>query len=135
MFFGGDNLASLPYPLILGPDTLIDSSPSELLFVAKYQYNAISCDSTLHITQTFFSPITISIYPVPVISEFIIHSDELLPTGSTAELYDIAGRLMQIQQFTGNNTVMKVVNYPRGIYMCRIVSGENSIVVKKLVIE
>lgn len=122
--------------MVFGHDTLstIDSS-IELLLIAKYKYDTTNeCGIALHVQQTVALPNNITLFPNPATSDCTIHSSTPFPPNSKAEFYDLTGRLIHTRALAGSNTVISVSGLAPGMYQCRITSGDNNVVVKKLVV-
>ena len=120
-----------------GSDTLSLPVGFQLLYIGKYKYDSINCNETVYIplkinTATDFSGIIF--YPNPATSECTIKSDVPFPTGSKAELYDLAGRIINTYLLSGNSRIISLAGIAPGMYQCRIITGNNNVVVKKLVV-
>ncbi len=79
--------------------------------------------------------IAIYVYPNPADEELNILLN-VIPEGKTMiEFHDVAGRLMFVQEINSTNARIDISSLPQGVYMCRIVNGENIIARDRIVKE
>ena len=78
-------------------------------------------------------PLAIYVYPNPANNELNILLNSL-PEGRTMiEFHDVAGRLLMSQEITSTNARIDISSLPQGVYMCRIVNGDNIIARDRIV--
>ncbi len=133
-YLGGDYLVDT---MIFGHDTLFPQTLMwEASFISKYKYDTVFCNTEEPPLKSAMalSVNTIGVYPNPVSFEVTIHSDIPFSQNSKAELYDITGRLIDIYLLTGYNVVIPVSGLAPGLYQCRIITGENRMAIKKLIV-
>lgn len=121
--------------LVIGPDTLkipIAGTAPEYLFIGRYKYNE-TCLPAGIVPVKPASP-DIVLYPNPATSECTIHCDIPFLPGAVAELYDFTGRHVSTVPLYGSDAVIPLSRLVPGLYQCRIVQGDNKVVVKKLVV-
>ncbi len=113
----------------------------ETMFTAKYIYDFPNCtrDTIPYHIKTSISAISdqnisISVFPNPATDEVTIHSETPFPNGTNIELYDLTGRLTNTYHLSGNNTEISTATIPPGLYLCRIYTGGNEPITRKLVI-
>ncbi len=132
-FMAGDYEDTLAF----GLDTLKASGTDEYLFVAKYQYQSSLCEAQIALeSQTLSQSETFDIvlYPNPAYNECTISCKKGFGENTTAEIYDVSGRLANSYSLTGNYTTISTANLPTGMYICRIYNGGLNVQNKKLVI-
>ncbi len=106
----------------------------ESYFFAKYTYDTIGCTADISLETADLSAIgTINIFPVPATGECNVLSSMPFAQGAKAELYDMAGRLLNTWALSGERTSLSLIDIASGLYICRLISG-NNIVMKKLVV-
>ena len=93
----------------------------------------LSSASTLNIKQVSTTQ-NITLIPNPAKNTCKIHSDIALQTGCNAELYDYTGRRVDAYSIMGKDTEISLKNMNAGVYQCRIINLDGSILVLKLVI-
>ena len=117
-------------------DTLPYISSNEGLFVGRYKYDASPCMAEVPLAVPDESNTALSnimIFPNPAFNECTIQSIEKFPAGASAGIYDLTGRLLREFDLSCKSTVISVKDFTPGMYTCRIVSDNNE-VVKKLVV-
>ncbi|MBP8040425.1 MAG: T9SS type A sorting domain-containing protein [Bacteroidales bacterium] len=77
-----------------------------------------------------FNPV---IYPNPSDGKFYIEMNTSETTDHNIEIFDILGKKVFQEQFTGNKTAMDLSEQPGGVYMCRIFSGNKSHIQKIII--
>ncbi len=121
-------------PMFFGPDTL--ATPvlhvNEEIFIAKNRYDSTGCYSMPLQSTVTERQFACTIFPNPAINEFTIYSDVKFLPGAHAELYDISGRVLGNYLLAGNNTI-RLPEISVGVYLCKIISGDD-VVIKKLVV-
>jgi len=120
---------------VIGTYSLDASSFAEDFFLAKYNYSTGSCSApTVNAVPAIPASAGITIYPNPAAYECTIESGAPFAAGSHADLYDLTGRFIRAYALYGNSTVISIAGLSPGMYECRIITGENNVVVKKLVV-
>jgi hypothetical protein len=76
----------------------------------------------------------VSIYPNPAANECWIRSGVPFPAGTRAELYDLTGRLKKTFAVNGAATIIPLSGLSPGMYLCRIISPDEGIIVRKLMV-
>ncbi len=72
-------------------------------------------------------------YPNPATNEYIIQNNTGFAPDARATLFDLAGRFVGSYSLAGNKTIILLNSLAPGTYQCRIISGEN-ILVKRVVV-
>ena len=85
--------------------------------------------------STSEEPLAIYVYPNPADNELNILFNSLPKGRTTIEFHDVAGRLMFVQEINSTNARIDISSLPQGVYMCRIVNGENIIARDRIVKE
>jgi len=127
--------------IVIGPDTLVNPGPfHEYLMLAKYRIGSMPCGSylcnpaTLNTITNQFPEANITVYPNPAFNEFTIQNDHSFAPGDKAELLDMAGRLVGKYALNGVAVEVYLTSLQPGIYQCRIITRDHSVIVKKVVI-
>ncbi len=145
---GGDDLANLLVDnrgnlyvcgdyymdsFVVGHDTLrLTDSTLETLFIARYTYPICSIPA-LEVKAEVEPLAGIFLYPNPASNELLIHSGSGVSI-IEAEISDIAGRQIAKYKLTGNQPSIDVSNLPPGVYLCKMYTAENSIIVRKFIV-
>ena len=79
--------------------------------------------------------IAIYVYPNPAENELNVLFNDMPDGKNTIELLDVTGRLMLSQEITSTNARIDISSLTQGVYMYRIVNGENVIVRDRIVKE
>jgi len=116
--------------LITAHDTINDSG-GEYFLIAKYKYECSQLETP---ELASFSPVNVNIYPNPAYDEITIKTDQPFPENSKAMIYDLTGRLINTHSLTGNTTDFSVSGFPPGLYECRICTGGENVIIKKVVV-
>lgn len=74
----------------------------------------------------------ISIYPNPATDLVTINTP--LATGAVVEFFAVDGRKLSQQKLTSTSTALDLSGYANGVYICRIVQGNQTIKTQKVVI-
>jgi type IX secretion system substrate protein len=134
-YVGGDYF--IQATMIFGDSILssLDTPFKENLFVAKYRYtyDTAPCPSYLETKEPLIIALGVTLYPNPAANECTIQSGSAFPQGSVAELFDLAGRLINSYPLSGNSSVISLIGVAPGMYQCRITTRDG-VVVKKLVV-
>jgi len=85
--------------------------------------------------STDAEPLAIYVYPNPANDELNILLNSLPEGRTTIEFHDVAGRLLLSQEISSTNARVDISSLPQGVYMCRIVNGENVIARDRIVKE
>lgn len=72
----------------------------------------------------------INIYPNPNNGIFTIEKN--IDENTTLEVYNLSGQLILQKSFVGNTTQVNLTNYPKGIYLVKIIA-DNKVTVEKIV--
>ncbi|MBQ4475192.1 MAG: T9SS type A sorting domain-containing protein, partial [Bacteroidales bacterium] len=91
--------------------------------------------STTDVVEENAEPLAIYVYPNPADNELNILFNSLPEGRTTIEFHDVAGRLMMSQEITSTNARIDISSLPQGVYMCRIVNGDNIIARDRIVKE
>ncbi len=131
-YFGGDFEEDT---IFLAGDTI--RAKDETFAWAKYRYQVETCATVppyAGVSNTQPAIREITLYPNPTGYECTISSGSPFPAGSRAEIYDMTGRFLHDYALYGNSTIISVDNLPPGLYQCRIITSENNITERKLVV-
>ncbi len=121
--------------MIYGPDTLGPApAGEEPFFIAKYRYDTVLCAPKLGAGMPVARVNNIRLFPNPAGDECIVQNDIPFYPGSVAEVYDLAGKLVNTYPLSGIATVISLTSFSPGIYLCHIVAGNRELTVKKLVV-
>ena len=85
--------------------------------------------------STDAEPLAIYVYPNPANDELNVLLNALPEGRTVVEFHDITGRLMLMQEITSTNARIDISSLPQGVYMCRIVNGDNIIARDRIVKE
>ncbi|MBQ6275430.1 MAG: T9SS type A sorting domain-containing protein, partial [Bacteroidales bacterium] len=85
--------------------------------------------------STSEEPLAIYVYPNPANDELNIILNSLPGGGMTIEFHDVAGRLMLAKEISSTNARIDISSLPQGVYMCRIINGDNIIARDRIVKE
>jgi len=118
--------------MILGHDTLTNTSSNENMFIAKYNPNF--CNPILDVPVNNTSQTSILLYPNPANNECTIRYDGNIILGTTMIIYDMAGRLVLSCPLANNITTIPLTELNPGVYQCRIIAEGKDMVTKKLVV-
>lgn len=80
-------------------------------------------------------PLAIYVYPNPADNELNVLFNSLPEGRTTIEFHDVAGRMLLTQEITSTNARIDISSLPQGVYMCRIVNGDNIIARDRIVKE
>lgn len=122
LYLGGDYGGN---PMVIAGDTLVHNDSSyETIFLAKYWYDSVMCDSIRHtlgatLPLKFTVPV-ISIFPNPANETCTLTTNSWFSEGSYAEIYDLAGRVIRKFIIFGNTTSLNVRGIVPGMYQCRV---------------
>ncbi|MBO4874270.1 MAG: S8 family peptidase [Bacteroidales bacterium] len=91
--------------------------------------------STTEVVEENAEPLAIYVYPNPADEELNILLNSL-PEGKTMiEFHDVTGRLVLSEEIKGNSTSINISSLRQGVYMYRIVNGDNVIARDRIVKE
>ena len=96
--------------------------------------NSKSSTTTAVESQNAGQP-AIFVYPNPAKSELNVLLNTLPEGRTTIEFHDVAGRLALTREITSASACIDISPLPQGIYMYRIISGENVLARDKIVKE
>ncbi|MBO7482229.1 MAG: T9SS type A sorting domain-containing protein, partial [Bacteroidales bacterium] len=91
--------------------------------------------STVAVAEPDAEQLAIYVYPNPADEELNILLNSLPNGRTTIEFYDVAGRLLMSQEITSTNARIDISSLSQGVYMCRIVNGDNVIARDRIVKE
>jgi hypothetical protein len=117
--------------LVFGNDT-VKGAGGERMYVAKYR--PYLCSPQPNIVKYTPDIKSLTLYPNPATNTLTIQYPNPANGGTTANIYDITGRLMGSYPLTGNSTTISVQNLSPGIYQCRITDASGYIATKKVII-
>ncbi len=104
-----------------------------VIFTASNAYGSSTITSQLKIAScTGIEPnsltASISVYPNPASNLFTAESDFFATSKTSALIYDITGRLMDVPlAYEGNKILVHVENLSNGVYVLKFQVGENSV--------
>ena len=122
LYLGGDYGGN---PMVIADDTLVHNDSSyETIFLAKYWYDSVMCDSIRHtlgatLPLKFTVPV-ISIFPNPANETCTLTTNSWFSEGSYAEIYDLTGRVIRKFTIFGNTASINVRGIVPGMYQCRV---------------
>lgn len=91
--------------------------------------------STTEVVEENAEPLAIYVYPNPADEELNILLNSL-PEGKTMiEFHDVTGRLVLSEEIKSANTSINISSFKQGVYMYRIVNGDNVIARDRIVKE
>ncbi len=95
----------------------------------------INSKSTTEVVEENAEPLAIYVYPNPADEELNILLNSL-PEGKTMiEFHDVTGRLVLSEEIKSANTSINISSLKQGVYMYRIINGENIIARDRIVKE
>lgn len=105
----------------------IDNGTPQNIFIAYFE--------PIPLTTKNFNENPILIYPNPTKNQFTISLKNAHFENSTFDFFDMIGKKIMSQKLTNNETIINTTNFSKGIYLVKIISDENKIFYKKLIIE
>ncbi len=91
--------------------------------------------STTEVVEENAEPLAIYVYPNPADEELNILLNSLPEGRTTIEFHDVTGRLVLSEEIKGNSTSINISSLRQGVYMYRIVNGDNVIARDRIVKE
>jgi len=78
-----------------------------------------------YISRNYQSGKSFNIYPLPAADYFMINYPQQLKENSVLSIYDITGKEMLSSVIESSSTKIQTNMLPEGIYIVKIISGEN----------
>ena len=91
--------------------------------------------STTAVAESDAEQLAIYVYPNPADEELNILLNSLPEGRTTIEFHDVTGRLVLSEEIKGNSTSINISSLRQGVYMYRIVNGDNVIARDRIVKE
>ncbi len=91
--------------------------------------------STTEVVEENAEPLAIYVYPNPADEELNILLNSLPEGRTTIEIHDVTGRLVLSEEIKSNSTSINISSLRQGVYMYRIVNGDNVIARDRIVKE
>jgi Secretion system C-terminal sorting domain len=132
LYVGGDYYEA---NFVVGNDTLhITDSTNETLFLAKYKYPFCMVSPTLETSTQNLADMKIVLYPNPAREECTIETNNATAI-SKIEIYDITGRVLQVENPNRTKATFSISHLKPGIYSCKVYTVDNGVFYQKLVID
>jgi Secretion system C-terminal sorting domain len=120
-------------PLYIGNDSIPRQSTIGNLAVAKYNYAAITCTPPKTRVKTVSTPPYFELCPNPTSEGFTI-ALSANGSGASISVSDLTGRMMYQSITTSSSIKIETSGWAAGVYLCRVVWGDGTVVVKKVVV-
>lgn len=91
--------------------------------------------STTAVAESDAEQLVIYVYPNPADEELNILLNSLPEGRTTIEFHDVTGRLVLSEEIKGNSTSINISSLRQGVYMYRIINGDNIIARDRIVKE
>ena len=95
----------------------------------------INSKSTTAVAESETEPLAIYVYPNPANEELNILLNSLPEGKTTIEFHDVTGRLVLSEEINSTTTSINISSLRQGVYMYRIVNGDNVIARDRIVKE
>ncbi len=105
---------------------------------ADYYFNMdapLNSKRTTAVTESETEQFAIYVYPNPANEELNILLNSLPEGKTTIDFHDVTGRLVLSEEIKGNNTSINISSLKQGVYMYRIINGDNIIARDRIVKE
>ncbi len=134
-YLAGDFVSS---DMFFGSDTLLHVSNVEALFIAKYHSDSCFGGDTvvpLTVTPMGSNLLNFNLFPNPASGAFSITCSSIPLSGTMVQICDLAGRVINEFPLNEKTTSIRVNGLANGMYICKIITLDGQVAVKKLILE